>query len=427
MNSSTDTIVLITFSRGWLVTLAGTGIGLVIGVLYVWSVIKAGIPDTWGWSNADKALPYSVMAMTFSIVMVPAGKLQDYLGPRLVLIMGGFLAGLGCMVCGLGGASLTAFVFGFGLITGAGVGCTYATLTPTAIKWFPPGKTGFIVGIVAAGCGLAPLPLAPLSIWLLNAFATTTATGSVEPGVSATMIALAIIIWLVMACLLWFITLPPVGFVPPIGRGQITTGESPELNSSQMFGTMQFWLLYIMNFSGASAGLTFICVAADLGKQALGQWAFVTVVVLSLGNTSGRLIAGIVSDIIGRQWTLFAGYASQGLVVSLLYILIRGHGGSSWPLVLSVVFMLGLNYGTNPTLIPAACKDYFGVQHFGINYGWLFTSFGVAGLIMPWVNGLITDITGKADFSYLLIITMMVISAGLALVSRHIGPPTVKS
>jgi OFA family oxalate/formate antiporter-like MFS transporter len=424
MNTSTHINISITFSRGWLVTIAGAGIGLVIGMLYVWSVIKAGIPDTWGWSNADKALPYSVMALTFSMVMVPAGQLQDRLGPRLVIVLGGFLAGLGCMVCGMGGASLTAFVIGFGLITGTGVGCTYATLTPTAIKWFPPRRTGLIVGIVAAGCGLAPVLLAPLSAWLLNRFAVTTVQGAVEPGVSAAMIVLGISVWGVMGSLLWFITLPPVGFVAPRGKGR-TMGDSLELNSRQMVGTTQFWLLYIMSFSGASAGLMFISVAADLGRQALGQWAFIAVVVLSLGNTSGRLIAGAVSDSIGRQWTLFAEFVCQGMVVGLLYWM-TCRGGGGWPLVLSIVFMLGLNYGTNPTLLPAACKDYFGIQHFGINYGWLFTSFGLAGLIMPWVNGLITDITGRADLSYLLIIIMMAVSAGLALVSRQIGPPAVK-
>jgi OFA family oxalate/formate antiporter-like MFS transporter len=99
----------------------------------VWSVIKAGIPDSWGWTNADKALPYSVMCIVFAIIMVPAGRFQDRYGPRWVVLLGGFLTGLGCIVSGLGGNSKLAYFVGFGLITGAGAGFAYSALTPAAM------------------------------------------------------------------------------------------------------------------------------------------------------------------------------------------------------------------------------------------------------------------------------------------------------
>ena len=73
-----------------------------------------------------------------------------------------------------------------------GVGSTYSALNPTAIKWFPPEKTGLIIGIVIAGTGLAPLVLAPLCTFTLNAFAHINSAGIVEKGVSATMITLGI-------------------------------------------------------------------------------------------------------------------------------------------------------------------------------------------------------------------------------------------
>ena len=75
--ANTSTHITITLFRGWLVAIASAGMGLVLGILYVWSVIKAGIPDSWDWSNADKALPYAIMAISFSVIMVPAGRFQD--------------------------------------------------------------------------------------------------------------------------------------------------------------------------------------------------------------------------------------------------------------------------------------------------------------------------------------------------------------
>lgn len=422
---SSNTHITISFSRGWVVTFAAAGLGLVLGILYVWSVIKGGIPDTWLWSNADKALPYSTMAITFSIIMVPAGQLQDRYGPRPVILLGGFLAGLGCIISGLGGSSLMAYLLGFGIITGTGVGLGYSALTPAAIKWFPPEKTGTTAGIVVAGTGLAPLPLAPFTVWLLNFFSSADASGASVMGVSATMITLGITIWVVISCLAWFIYNPPPGFVPISHLSGGTLQAQQEFNWKQMIMTLQFWLLFFMYFSGASAGLVFISVAADLGHQTLGQWAFLTVVVLSLGNTLGRILAGAISDKIGRQFTLCGEFLCQFAVIGILYQL-SGKGGGSWPVVLMVVFMIGLNYGSNLTIFPATCKDYFGVKNFGFNYGWLFTAFGTAGLIMPWLNGLIRDITGKPDLSYLLIMAMLLLSAGIAIISHRAGPPMIR-
>jgi OFA family oxalate/formate antiporter-like MFS transporter len=272
---------------------------------------------------------------------------------------------------------------------------------------------------VVAGNGLAPLLLAPLSAWLLRVFATTTGAGLVEKGVSSTMVTLGIVVWLVVGALFWLIANPPRGFDATEGSYALNTSRGQESNWKPMLMTIQFWLLYLMYFAGAAAGLTFISVATDFGKKALGELAFFAVMALSLGNTSGRILAGFVSDKIGRQLTLFAEFVFQGLVIGLLFWLSK-HGGGTWPVILSVLFMIGLNYGANLTLFPAACKDHFGIRYFGLNYGCLFTAFGLAGMAMPWLNGRIKDVTGNLDLSYVLIMIMMAVAALLALVSRSL-------
>ena len=420
----TQVSITINFYRGWLVTFASAGMGLVLGILYVWSVVKAGIPASWGWSNADMALPYSMMTVLFSLTMIPAGKLQDRFGPRIAIMLGGFLAGLGCIICGLGGSSLLAYIIGFGVFTGSGVGLGYSATTPASIKWFPPERTGLIAGIVVAGFGLAPVILAPLSAWLLNVFQTTTASGTVEKGVSETMIVLGVVTWVVVGALSLFVRNPPEGHLiaPPRQRSQTSGGsQAVEAHWHVMLRTAQFWLLLLMYFIGAAAGLMFISVASDLGKPALGSLAFLAVVVLAVGNSGGRILAGVVSDRIGRQWTLFGEFILQAIVVAILYWLTGG--GGSWPVILIIVFLLGLNYGANLAVFPAACKDYFGIRNFGLNYGLLFTAFGAAGLIMPWLNGLIRDRTGSSDLSYIIIIVLMGVAAALSIVSRLVGRP----
>jgi OFA family oxalate/formate antiporter-like MFS transporter len=418
--TSTQVSITISFYRGWLVTFAAAGMGLVLGILYVWSVVRAGIPDSWGWSNADKALPYSIMTVFFAITMVPAGRLQDRYGPRIAVILGGFLAGLGCIICGLGGSSLIAYVIGFGAVTGSGVGLGYAATTPASIKWFPPERTGLIAGIVVAGFGVAPVLLAPLSAWLLNLFEGVSAAGVLEKGVSETMIGLGIFTWLVVGILSLFVRNPPEGhLIEPPKKSQGKRPESNEVHWLDMLRSLQFWLLFIMYFIGAAAGLMFISVAQDLGKEALGSLAFLAVVVLAIGNSAGRILAGMLSDKIGRQWTLLAEFILQAIVVGILYKLV-GSGGS-WPVILIIAFLLGFNYGANLAVFPAACKDYFGIRSFGLNYGFMFAAFGAAGLVMPWVNGLIKDRTGSSDLAYIIVIAMMVVAAVLTVISHFVG------
>ncbi|MBP1730271.1 MAG: transporter, partial [Deltaproteobacteria bacterium] len=186
----------------------------------------------------------------------------------------------------------------------------------------------------------------------------------------------------------------------------------------EMLGRSQFYILWLIYFAGAAAGLTFISFAQDLGKRSLGELAFVAVAVLAVGNAGGRITAGLISDKIGRQWTLFLFLLLQAIVVLVLYLI---QAGAGWPFMLLVILLIGANYGSNLSLFPSATKDYFGLKNFGVNYGFIFTAWGAAGLIMPWVNGIIKDATGKNDLTFFIIIAMLIAAAMLTFVSRSIA------
>ena len=111
-------------NHGWRVTFAGVGINLALGILYTWSVISKGIPAEWNWTEADKSLPYAVACLVFCLVMVPAGRMQDKIGPRIVATIGGLLVGLGMIIASFTVSPL-GYVIGFGILTGAGIGFGY--------------------------------------------------------------------------------------------------------------------------------------------------------------------------------------------------------------------------------------------------------------------------------------------------------------
>jgi MFS family permease len=394
-------------SRGWRVTFAGTGINLALGVLYTWSIIKAAIPAEWGWTAAQKSDPYAIACFVFAIAMIPAGRLQDKIGPRWVATIGGVAVALGCIIAGLAGSSYFGFVNSFGLFGGIGIGFGYAAATPAAVKWFPASQTGLIAGLVVAGFGLASVYIAPTAQALLGAY-----------GVSMTMIIFGVAFFFIVVSLAQLLRNPPAGYVPVDPKADIrpkhTAASKPpvEMDWHQMIRTSNFWVFWTMYVFGAAAGLMVIGSAASMAKASLGQSAFVAVAVLAAGNAGGRVLAGVVSDMIGRQLTLFFAFAMQSVLV-----LIPLTYGNDPIALLFAVLMIGACYGANLTLFPSATKDHFGLKSFGLNYGVMFTAWGVGGLILPRIAGMVKDITGKEDLAFYIASGLMVGGAVLALVN----------
>ena len=172
---------------------------------------------------------------------------------------------------------------------------------------------------------------------------------------------------------------------------------------------------------GAAAGLMVIGSAASMAKLSLGESAFAAVIVLAVGNAGGRVLAGVVSDLIGRQWTLFFAFLIQGVMV-LMPVYFRGDAIS----LLFAVLVIGACYGANLAIFPSATKDYFGMKSFGLNYGVMFTAWGVGGLILPRIAGMIKDVTGKEDLAFYIASGLMAIGALLALISLSMQKKTTK-
>ena len=61
--------------------------------------------------------------------------------------------------------------------------------------------------------------------------------------------------------------------------------------------------------------------------------------------------------------------------------------------------LIGFNFGGNFALFPAATADSFGAENVGLNYGFVFTSYAVGGIVGPTLlAGIIQD--ASLSFSY---------------------------
>jgi MFS transporter, OFA family, oxalate/formate antiporter len=401
-------------NRGWSVTMAGLGINLALGILYTWSIFKQAIKESvlagdgrFNWDIAALNDPFAVCCLMFTVAMIFAGRIQDKLSPRVTAIIGGILTGAGLMVISQSNA-LVAWILGFGVLTGLGLGFGYASATPPAIKWFPASKTGLIAGLVVAGFGLASVYIAPLANFLIAKF-----------GLSQSMLIFGIAFLAVVCILATLLVNPPAGYVPDEskpreGAPAAKSVKLRDFSPLEMMRTGAFYKLWFMYFVGAGAALIIIGGVAGMAKKSMGDLAWIVVALMAVGNASGRIVAGVLSDKIGRTQTLLIMMSAQAVVIfSLLFI-----GESQGVLLVTAATLVGFNYGTNLSLFPSATKDYFGLKNFGMNYGLVFSAWGIGGFVFPRVSQMIVAQTGTMNSAYIMSSILLIFSAVMSLTTR---------
>lgn len=400
--------------KGWLVTMAGLGLNLALGILYAWSMFSKQLTEPvaaggFGWSRTAATLPYTIAIACFALIMVPAGRLQDRLGPRAVATAGAVLCGLGLVVSSLGQAERAwPLIVGFGVLAGTGIGLGYAAATPAAVKWFGPEKKGLITGIVVAGFGLAPVYIAPLSKALLA-----------SQGIAGAFRTLGVVFLFVAGISAQFLVNPKPGQVRPRAAARTLEKNAPrppaDATWREMVRTPMFWTLYVQLACGATAGLMVIGhIAKIVSSQSGGaiQAGFLFVAVMAVFNAGGRVAAGLASDIIGRAGTMVGVFLLQATVMFFFDQFSTATG------FLFGAALVGFNYGSCLSLFPATAADHWGTKNLGLNYGILFTAWGVGGVFGPNLAGLIADATGAYTAAYRVAGGMLVFAAMLGILSH---------
>lgn len=308
--------------QGWLIAFAGMGLNLTLGVLYAWSVSKITLvapvaQGGYGWTYTMATSPYALSIVIWAVMMIPAGRLQDKFGPRIIATTGAIVFGLGLYVTSFlapvpeGFDALTLgfwdqitlalpAILGIGVLAGGGIGLGYACAIPAAIKWFPPTMKGRATGVVVAGIGLATVYIAPLASHLIGAY----------------------------------------GIVTLQSEGVIVAG-------------------------------------------------FMFAALLSLFNAAGRVASGFLCDKLGANRTLMMVCSIQ-----ILVMLAFPHMTTLTGFII-VTALCGFSYGSCMPLFPTISAGFWGTKNLGMNYGLLYTAWGVAGVVCAVVSAYIKDTTGQ--------------------------------
>jgi len=380
---------------------------MIANLQYGWTFFVPDIQKAFKWDRASIQLAFTLFVL-FETWLVPVGGwFVDKYGPRLVVLFGGILCGIG-WVTNSYATSLSGYYVGQ-IIAGIGAGAVYGTCVGNALKWFPD-KRGLAAGLTAAGFGAgSALTVAPIQAMIKDS------------GFQATFFYFGLGQGIIIVILSLFLLAPQPGQVPqPIQSNRIAQTRR-NYRPAEVIRHPIFWLMYFMFVIVGSGGLL---VTANL-KPIGADWKIdnvpvtlvgLTMTAVTFAATLDRILNGLtrpffgwVSDKIGRENTMFIAFGLEGVGIYLLYL----YGQNPiWFVILSgaVFFAWGEIY----SLFPSTCTDTFGAQYATTNAGLLYTAKGTASLLVP-LGNYVQQSSGSWDGVFLIAAAANILASLLAI------------
>lgn len=406
-------------SRWWRVV-GGVTMNLALGCLYGWSVFVAPLEKEFKWKRADTSMVFTIAVVVFALSFIVAGRLQDRLGPFKISIIGAVLVSLGFFLCSYADSMTKFFVF-FGVLGGLGNGFGYATPIPVMSKWFPD-KRGLAVGLAVGGYGAGSAIFGPLSVnYLIPHF-----------GWRTTFQILGALFFVMTVFGSFFMKNPEPGYKPagwtpaPASKSAATAYD---FTPGEVLRTPTFYFMWIGYACGCAAGLMVISQLVPFAKS-MGLpgtvLASFTLVVGAFGNAMGRILSAWMSDHLGRINVLRLMIAISMVAMPILYKV-----GGNIVALFAMLFVVYWCYGTQLSVNAATAADFWGTKNVGINYGLLFTAWGVAGLIGPkYIGGALYDKYHDYRVSFYAAAALAAVALVSELIAKrptpHPGPKSVE-
>ena len=352
-------------------------------IQYAWTLFVPEIQKTFGWQRAAIQTSFTIFILVQTWLTPIEGYLIDRLGPRIIVLIGGFFTGLAWIIDSYA-TSLTGYYVG-AAIGGIGVGCVYATCVNNAIKWFPDRRglaVGFTAGAYGFGSALTIIPIANMI-----------AAGGFRAAFFWYGLVQGIIIMLASLALR----------APHAGETKASTTIVQSRRDYTLIEAAQtpvFYVLFAMFILTVTGGLMAVAqlgpMSQDLGvKDTKVDLFFFVIAALPFALLLDRIMNGVsrplfgwISDHVGRENTMFVAFLLEGLGITAL----ATFGSNPW----AFIFLSGLVFlawGEVYSLFSATSADAFGTKNIGSIYGVLYCAKGIASLLVP-IGNLISEATG---------------------------------
>jgi OFA family oxalate/formate antiporter-like MFS transporter len=373
---------------------------------YGWTFFVPDIQKAFGFDRAAIQWAFTLFVI-FETWLVPIeGWFVDKYGPKVVVLVAGILCAVGWII-NAKATTLGGYYLGM-IIAGIGAGGVYGTCVGNALKWFPD-KRGLAAGITAAGFGAgSALTVAPIQAMIANS------------GFQATFLWFGIGQGVIIVLLALFLHSPKGGQVPEVIKNVNVIQSRRNYEPTEVARQPIFWLMYFMFVIVGAGGLL---VTANL-KPIAADWKIdsvpvtligLTMTAITFSATIDRVLNGLtrpffgwISDMIGRENTMFVAFAMEGIGIYFLYLWGKD---PVWFVLLSgfVFFAWGEIY----SLFPSTCTDTFGSKYAATNAGLLYTAKGTAALLVP-VGNYLQQSSNSWDTVFLIAAGANILAALLA-------------
>ena len=363
-------------SNQWVQLVAGiVCMAMIANLQYGWTIFVNPIDAKYHWGKVAIQVSFTLFIL-FETWLVPfEGYLADRFGPRPLVMVGAILVAAAWIINSK--AATLAELYTGGAIGGMGAGLVYGTCIGNAVKWFEHQR-GLAAGLTAAGFGAgAAITILPLTHSLASR------------GYEATFFNFALIQGSI-------VFLAALALAKPT-KAAAARRTNPRLLHSkldttplQTLKTPVFWILYIDFVLVAASGLMATAQLAPIANgfgiaksrvTLLGFSAPALTFALSLNNLMNgvsRPLFGWISDLIGRELTMFLTFLAEG--IGILCLNRYGSDPVSFVVLAGLVFFA---WGNIFSIFPAVTSDHFGKKYATTNYALLYTAKGCAAFFVP--------------------------------------------
>jgi len=374
---------------GYNIVASGFGIqALGIGTFVAFGVFFKPLLADFGWSRATLSGAQSMALIIAGILGILVGRLNDRVGPRIVMTVAGFFFGLGLILMS-GLSSVWQLYLFYGVIVGIGLSSIDIIPLSTTARWFVR-RRGMMTGIVKVGTGTGQFALPLVASMLIAAYGWQT---------SYLIIGVATMVLLISVGQLLRRDPARMGLLPDGDRKSQTESSKPAetgFSLHEALRTRQFWTICIVYLATMFCLLTIMVHivphATDIGISS----TVAAGILAAIGGISmaGRFVTGVAIDRIGNRLSMIICF-----ILLILVLLWLQMARELWMFYLFAA-VYGFAHGGLFTVISPIVAEYFGVRAHGALFGIVFFSSMVGGAIGPVLAGHIFDTTGSYTIAF---------------------------
>ena len=369
-----------------------------VGAMFTFGVFFKEFQAEFGWSRAAISGASSLAFLIMGLFGIIAGKMNDRIGPKVIIVISGVLLGLGYLLMSRLQALWQLYLL-YGILVGIGFSTHDVITLSTVARWFIK-RRGMMSGIVKVGTGSGQLLVPMIATLLIAAYGWRNSYLIIG--------AVALAIFVAVAQIL---NRDPqeIGLLPDGDRRDARSNEIGSLENgitlAEAARTWQFWIICIAEFTIFFCLLTIIVHIVPHAIDLELKPPVAVGVLSTIGGVSmlGRIVIGTANDKIGGKRTLVICFIL--LLCGLFWLQVAS---KAWMLFLFAV-IYGFAHGGFFTVISPMVAELFGTGSHGVLFGLVLACGTMGGAVGPLMAGRTFDVTGSYRIAFFVLTLLAVI------------------